>query len=167
MPALIQTINSYKAQIPFLALGPPKQEKWLAAHTSALVLVRVCQGIGGALDTISETVKRTSEFWCRMKLEWFYRLISEPKRIQRQNVLPLFVAQALLAKLNVSLNARRDPEMKVLLVAGARPNFIKIAPIYRESLKHNTVECQIVHTAQHYNYLMPQAFFNDLEQSPY
>lgn len=164
---MIQTINSSKVQILFLALGSPKQEKWLAAHTSALVSVRVCQGIGSTLDTISETVKRTSEFWCKMNLEWFYRLISEPEHINRQKVLPLFVAQALLTRLNVSLNARRYPEMKVLLVAGARPNFMKIAPIYRESFKHDTVKCRITHTAQHYDYLMSQAFFNDLEQSPY
>lgn len=55
--------------------------------------------------------------------------------------------------------------MKVFLIAGARPNFIKIAPIYREALKynHDQVECKIVHTGQHYDYEMSQAFFEDLE----
>ena len=53
--------------------------------------------------------------------------------------------------------------MKVLLIAGARPNFMKIAPIYRESLKYDQVECKIVHTGQHYDYDMSQAFFEDLE----
>lgn len=53
--------------------------------------------------------------------------------------------------------------MKVLLIGGARPNFMKIAPIYRESLKYEEVECKIVHTGQHYDYEMSQAFFNDLE----
>ncbi len=53
--------------------------------------------------------------------------------------------------------------MKILLVAGARPNFMKISPIYRESLKHETVDCRIVHTGQHYDYEMSQAFFEDLE----
>ncbi|MBU3981774.1 MAG: UDP-N-acetylglucosamine 2-epimerase (non-hydrolyzing) [Proteobacteria bacterium] len=53
--------------------------------------------------------------------------------------------------------------MKVLLIAGARPNFMKIAPIYRESLKYDHVECRIVHTGQHYDYDMSQAFFEDLE----
>jgi UDP-N-acetylglucosamine 2-epimerase (non-hydrolysing) len=53
--------------------------------------------------------------------------------------------------------------MKVLLVAGARPNFMKIAPIYRASLDHVSVECLIVHTGQHYDYEMSQAFFKDLE----
>ena len=53
--------------------------------------------------------------------------------------------------------------MKVLLIAGARPNFMKIAPVYREALKHDQVECKIVHTGQHYDYEMSQAFFEDLE----
>lgn len=53
--------------------------------------------------------------------------------------------------------------MKVLLIAGARPNFMKIAPIYRESLKHDGVQCQVVHTSQHYDYNMSEALFEDLE----
>jgi UDP-N-acetylglucosamine 2-epimerase (non-hydrolysing) len=53
--------------------------------------------------------------------------------------------------------------MKVLLIAGARPNFMKIAPIYREALKHNQVQCKVVHTGQHYDYEMSEAFFEDLE----
>jgi UDP-N-acetylglucosamine 2-epimerase (non-hydrolysing) len=53
--------------------------------------------------------------------------------------------------------------MKVFLVAGARPNFMKIAPIYQASLKHNHVNCRIIHTGQHYDHEMSQAFFNDLD----
>ena len=52
--------------------------------------------------------------------------------------------------------------MKTLLVAGARPNFMKIAPIHREALKHADVNCKIVHTGQHYDFEMSQAFFEDL-----
>ncbi len=53
--------------------------------------------------------------------------------------------------------------IKVFLIAGARPNFMKIAPIYREALNYNQVECRIVHTGQHYDYEMSEAFFEDLE----
>jgi UDP-N-acetylglucosamine 2-epimerase (non-hydrolysing) len=52
--------------------------------------------------------------------------------------------------------------MKTLLVAGARPNFMKIAPIHREALKHPDVNCKVVHTGQHYDFEMSQAFFEDL-----
>lgn len=52
--------------------------------------------------------------------------------------------------------------MKALLIAGARPNFMKIAPIYRESMKIRDAVCKIVHTGQHYDYAMSQSFFDDL-----
>ena len=52
--------------------------------------------------------------------------------------------------------------MKVLLVAGARPNFMKIAPIYRASLAHESVDCSIVHTGQHYDHAMSHGFFDEL-----
>ncbi len=53
--------------------------------------------------------------------------------------------------------------MKVLLVAGARPNFMKIAPLFHAASGLGAVECLIVHTGQHYDYEMSQAFFDDLE----
>lgn len=53
--------------------------------------------------------------------------------------------------------------MKVFLVAGARPNFMKIAPLYREAMKYEKLDCQIVHTGQHYDYEMSQVFFDDLD----
>ncbi len=53
--------------------------------------------------------------------------------------------------------------MKILLIAGARPNFMKIAPILREIEKHpNTIEGILVHTGQHYDHNMSRVFFNAL-----
>ena len=59
--------------------------------------------------------------------------------------------------------------MKIFLVAGARPNFMKIAPIVRalraKRIEHSVkgLSWKIVHTGQHYDYEMSQAFFDDLE----
>ena len=59
---------------------------------------------------------------------------------------------------------------RIMLVAGARPNFMKIAPIVRalgvrreELGEKNDLEWKLVHTGQHYDYEMSQAFFDDLE----
>jgi UDP-N-acetylglucosamine 2-epimerase (non-hydrolysing) len=52
--------------------------------------------------------------------------------------------------------------MKALLVAGARPNFMKVAPVLR-ALKAAGDEAILVHTGQHYDYEMSGAFFRDLE----
>ncbi|MEX2284994.1 MAG: UDP-N-acetylglucosamine 2-epimerase (non-hydrolyzing) [Gemmatimonadota bacterium] len=51
--------------------------------------------------------------------------------------------------------------MRVLVVAGARPNFIKVAPIIAE-LQRRQLELRLVHTGQHYDAAMSDAFFADL-----
>jgi UDP-N-acetylglucosamine 2-epimerase (non-hydrolysing) len=51
---------------------------------------------------------------------------------------------------------------KLLLIAGARPNFMKIAPIARALDKLGTIEYKIVHTGQHYDNGMSQTFFEEL-----
>jgi N-acetylglucosaminyldiphosphoundecaprenol N-acetyl-beta-D-mannosaminyltransferase len=98
MDGLVRKINDSRAEILFLALGSPRQEKWYATHRDRLEHVRICQGIGGTLDTIAGNVKRAPEIWCRFSAEWLYRLLSDPKRIKRQKVLPVFAAKVLLAK---------------------------------------------------------------------
>ena len=100
MPALIQRINDSGADILFLALGSPRQEKWFADHAPELKTVKVCQGIGGTLDAIAGTVKRAPDLWQRFSAEWLYRLLSEPKRIRRQRVLPVFAYRVLMAMAN-------------------------------------------------------------------
>ena len=57
-------------------------------------------------------------------------------------------------------------QLVVYLVAGDRPTFMKIAPLYRAALKYPAVRCRIVHTGQHYDYEMSQGFFDDLEVPP-
>ena len=53
--------------------------------------------------------------------------------------------------------------IKVLNIVGARPNFMKIAPVYAEMKRRKTeFEPLIIHTGQHYDEKMSEAFFNDL-----
>ena len=51
--------------------------------------------------------------------------------------------------------------MRILYVVGARPNFVKIAPLVRESANQAGVEAKLVHTGQHYDYQMSKSFFED------
>ena len=54
--------------------------------------------------------------------------------------------------------------MKILLVAGARPNFMKIAPLVRHLKRdRRCVEWRLIHTGQHYDYEMSKTFFNDFD----
>jgi len=53
--------------------------------------------------------------------------------------------------------------MKIVLVAGARPNFVKIAPILKEMRKHQSLRPILVHTGQHYDEALSERFFSDLD----
>jgi UDP-N-acetylglucosamine 2-epimerase (non-hydrolysing) len=53
--------------------------------------------------------------------------------------------------------------MKILVVAGARPNFMKIAPLMREAGAFPDIEMLLVHTGQHYDHEMSRSFFEQLE----
>ena len=107
MPELVEQINDSGAQILFLALGSPKQEQWIARYRNQLTHIRVCQGIGGTLDVLTGNVIRAPQIFCRLGLEWFYRLMKEPKRLERQLVLPVFAWQVLMKKLRWTTDEHR------------------------------------------------------------
>jgi UDP-N-acetylglucosamine 2-epimerase (non-hydrolysing) len=56
--------------------------------------------------------------------------------------------------------------MRILNVVGARPNFVKIAPLLREMRRDTRLEPLLVHTGQHYGERMSDPFFADLEIAP-
>ena len=53
--------------------------------------------------------------------------------------------------------------MKILNIVGARPNFMKVAPLHRAFQRHPALESKIVHTGQHYDAKMSDVFFTQLE----
>ena len=53
--------------------------------------------------------------------------------------------------------------MKILSIVGARPNFMKVAPLHRAFLQHPAITSKIVHTGQHYDARMSDVFFNQLD----
>jgi len=53
-------------------------------------------------------------------------------------------------------------QFKIILVVGARPNFMKAAPIFQELKKHKRFQPILVHTGQHYDRDMSDVFFRDL-----
>ncbi len=106
MPRLVEEINDSGAEILFLALGSPRQEKWFLSHANDLRTVKVCQGVGGTLDTIAGNVKRAPRKWRDCGLEWLFRLVSEPARIKRHKGILLFVIKVLATKLGIYENSR-------------------------------------------------------------
>ncbi|HHY78036.1 MAG TPA: WecB/TagA/CpsF family glycosyltransferase [Clostridiales bacterium] len=90
---IIEEIIESKPDIIFVALGAPKQEKWIWDNKDKLP-AKIAMGVGGSLDVLAGRVKRAPEFFRKAGLEWFYRLIKEPKRFFRMMKLPKFVLLA-------------------------------------------------------------------------
>lgn len=66
-------------------------------------------------------------------------------------------------RISIKNGIQKDKMIKIISVVGARPNFMKVAPIYRETQKFtDKVDHKILHTGQHYDKNMSDAFFNDL-----
>ncbi len=86
---IVKDINDSGAQMLFVCLGAPMQEKWIDRHRTELK-PRVAMGIGGSLDVFAGRVERAPEAWCKLGLEWLYRLKKEPWRFKRMTVLPIF-----------------------------------------------------------------------------
>ena len=86
-------IRAARADIVFVCLGFPKQEKWIAANGEAAG-ARLYIGLGGSLDVFAGKVERAPESFQKLGLEWLYRLIRQPSRIGRMSKLPLFLVSA-------------------------------------------------------------------------
>ena len=95
---IVQIINESQAKILFVALGSPRQEKWLLKHYNQLNSV-IFQNVGGSFDVLSGEVKRAPQWVIQLNLEWLYRSLSNPKRFHRILQLPVFVVEALLWKI--------------------------------------------------------------------
>lgn len=95
---VVQKIREARADVVFVCLGFPKQEKWIAAHgeeTGARLLI----GLGGSLDVFAGRVERAPERFQKLGLEWLYRLARQPSRIGRMAKLPLFLVSAVWARI--------------------------------------------------------------------
>ncbi len=88
--AVKEDILKSRPDILFVALGYPKQEKWITKNLNKLK-VPLSVAEGGSFDFISGEVMRAPTWMRKVGLEWFFRLIREPGRIRRQLALPRFL----------------------------------------------------------------------------
>lgn len=79
---ILRDINTFKPDILFVALGAPKQEKWIYNNLKNLD-IGGAMVIGGALDTFSGQVAKPPLWVSNMGLEWLWRVVLEPRRIRR------------------------------------------------------------------------------------
>ena len=75
----VQRINDSGADIVWIGLGAPKQEKWMNAHKG--LVKPVMMGVGAGFDFHAGTIKRAPAWIQKIGFEWLYRLFQDPKRL--------------------------------------------------------------------------------------
>lgn len=98
-------IKASGAQALLVAMGIPRQEKFIRRHMDAMG-VCVAMGVGGTFDVFSGRVKRAPVWYQKHGLEWLYRLCQDPKKISKVSSLPIFAAMVLRAKAAKALKRR-------------------------------------------------------------
>lgn len=96
---IISQINNSNADILLVALGAPKQEKWIHENKEKLK-VRICIGVGGTFDVFAGKAERAPVFFQKHGLEWLYRLYKEPWRFVRMMDLPRFILRVIANRIN-------------------------------------------------------------------
>lgn len=96
--AIVDEIKASGADFLCVAMGSPKQEKFVSRYRSELQ-VKGAIGVGGSLDVWAGTLKRAPEFYRNHGLEWLYRLIQEPSRYKRMAALPLFMIKVVISRI--------------------------------------------------------------------
>lgn len=81
--ALIAQINDAGADFVWVGLSTPKQERWMAAHVGR-VHASALLGVGAAFDIHAGTLPQAPRWMQSRGLEWFYRLVREPRRLWRR-----------------------------------------------------------------------------------
>ena len=96
--AAVAAVRAAAPDVVFVCLGAPKQERFMAAHREELG-ASLLAGLGGMLDVFAGNVRRAPDWVCRIGMEWFYRLLKEPRRFKRMLRLPKFLAAVVARRL--------------------------------------------------------------------
>jgi N-acetylglucosaminyldiphosphoundecaprenol N-acetyl-beta-D-mannosaminyltransferase len=95
--ALVADIKEKRPAVLLVAMGIPKQEKWIVQHMDDL-RVPVAMGVGGTFDVFSGRVDRAPLWMQKRGLEWLYRLYRNPSKYSKVATLPVFVMRVLARK---------------------------------------------------------------------
>ena len=100
--SIMAEINAFKPDILYVGITAPKQEKWVFKHKDRID-AHLIASIGAVFDFYAGTVPRPEKFWLWMNLEWFIRLLREPRRLWRRSFIsgPSFFKDIFLAKIGL------------------------------------------------------------------
>ena len=101
--AVVKQIRESGANIVFVGIGSPKQERWMADHRDKLPGV-IMLSVGAAFDFHAGRVRQAPAWMRRSGLEWFFRLLMEPRRLWKRYILTqLFLPMWMLELIGIRL----------------------------------------------------------------
>ena len=97
---MLEAINQTEADVLWIGMTSPKQDLWLYQHRKKLN-VKFAAGIGAVFDFYIGNIKRSHFFFQKTGLEWFPRLLQDPKRLWKRTVIsaPIFIAHLVKQKI--------------------------------------------------------------------
>ncbi|SFH76654.1 WecB/TagA/CpsF family glycosyltransferase [Pisciglobus halotolerans] len=95
---MINEVQGTQPDIVFVALGFPKQEKWISQYLETAEK-GILMGVGGSFDVLSGNARRAPKFFLDHNIEWFYRLLKQPSRFGRMMALPRFLVEVYKQKI--------------------------------------------------------------------
>lgn len=106
---LVERIVASGADVVWVGLSTPKQERWMRAHRDKLPVTLI--GVGAAYDFHTGRVQRAPVWMQRYALEWLHRLMSEPRRLWRRYLVlaPKFVLLCLADMLRPGTHSETRP----------------------------------------------------------
>ena len=87
---ILEEIKEKKPMAVFVAMGCPRQEKFIVRYMDELPC-KIFMGVGGSFDVIAEKVNRAPRWMIDIGMEWAYRVAKEPWRIKRLGSIPKFI----------------------------------------------------------------------------
>jgi len=104
-----KNIKDSHADILFVAISPPKKEIFLDRYKD-FMSIPVCHGVGGSFDVFAGITKRAPVWMQKAGLEWFYRVLQEPKRMWKRyfvtNLMFLYFSFIEIIKIRFKLSKR-------------------------------------------------------------
>lgn len=92
---ILEDIKKLKPYALFIAMGCPRQEKFISKYMYELPC-KIYMGVGGSFDVFAGKVKRAPRWMINCNLEWLYRVAKEPYRIKRLASIPKFLLKVVL-----------------------------------------------------------------------
>jgi N-acetylglucosaminyldiphosphoundecaprenol N-acetyl-beta-D-mannosaminyltransferase len=98
---IIQQINQSGADIVWVGISSPKQERWMYNHLGK-INAPVMIGVGAAFDFLSGNKRQAPDWIQKSGFEWLYRFLQEPRRLwRRYKQYPLFVVLVVMQILGI------------------------------------------------------------------